>query len=279
MAFVSGIPLSSRRSAPLSRSALTGVAVNTSPAPVATALRMGYGDYSYLTDETKGHVGQYYVDKFRIASDFGRGAPKTQADALIGRTMKGGVLVPKQGIPQEIDPMLLSEEKMVDPRIAESEGEVYSWDRSFKDKYGGKKQTDLDDKEVMDGAFSEFRSSLAEERGKTLKAMNFGAAARMERIRAGFEEKYLCCLDGALDVAYARLQKISNPVTLSPAGEPQTEIPGFPYMGSVGAMNFQQGPAGGITYLKALQDKEALYKNPSGADTPEISSSATPSME
>lgn len=224
-------------------------------------------------------MGQYYVDKFRIASDFGRGTPKTEADALIGRTMKGGIFVPKQGIPQEIDPILLSEEKMVDPRIAESEGEMYPWDRSFKDKYGGDNKTDMNDETVIDEAFAQFRGSLAEERGKKLTAMDSGAAARVERIRAGFEEKYLYCLDGALDVAYARLQKISNPMTLTSTGEPQTEIPGFPYMASVGAMNFQQGPAGSLTFWKTDQAKEAPYMKPSGADTPEMPYGASPSVE
>lgn len=239
MAFVSALPLSSRRRAPLSRSALTGVAINNSPSPIITGPRMGYGDYSYLTDKSKSHSGQYYAASVSTFGRLGKGSPTVDPNALDGRNTKGGVLVPKEGIPQEIDPILLSEEAMVDPRVAESEGTVYSWDATYMSKYGRGNASDLDDETVVDDAFAKFRDSLSEERDKKLSAMDCGAEARVEMIRKGLDEKYMLCFEGALEAAYARLQKISDPVFLTSSGEPQTDIPGFPYMKSVGAMDFQ----------------------------------------
>lgn len=213
---------------------------------------MGYGSYSYLTDKTKGHVNQYYVDKFRIAADFAKGSPRSEADAKLGRTAKGGVFVPSKGIPQERDEALPPIDPTVtpDPRIAESEGAVYEWDLYYKDpKFDASTYADTEDEEVAIDAFAKFRGYVSAERGSSLTRMNFGAVARVQRVKAGLDESYLMTLDGMLDARYAYFQKIDDPAVLSPTGTPQTEIPGTPYLKSVGAMDFIKQPEESISSL------------------------------
>lgn len=242
---------------------------------------MGYGEYSYLTDKTKGHVQQYYVDKFRIVSDLARGVPLYAGVPMLGRGIMGGVEVPVEGIKQEFDPALPTSDEPTapDPRLVEASGSLYPWDPNYVDpEWRGDTFADLSDEEITDLSFQQFRSSLAEERGKALTAMDFGANARIQRIKEGVDETELLTLDGALDVNYARLQKISNPPTLSPTGTPQTNIPGFPYMASVGAMDFIEKPNEKLAFWKGPEPAELPYKKPSGADTPELPYNTSPDV-
>lgn len=283
MAFVTGLSLSASRSTPVgSRSSLSGTTV-TSPSRTSVATtRMGYGDYSYQTDRTKGHVQQYYVDKFRIASDFTKRGPQTPADAMLGRDMKGALYVPLEGIPQELDPALPTSDEptAVDPRLAEATGELYRWDINYSDpEWAPETFADVSDEETAETAFQRFRASVSAERGQAITAMDFGAAARVQGIKEGLDEKYLLCLDGSLDATYARLQKISNPPMLSPTGTPQTEIPGFPYLGSVGAMDFVDKPGESIAFWKGDDAVPLPYKRPSGADTPELPYNTSPKID
>lgn len=225
-------------------------------------------------------MNQYYVDKFRIAADFAKGAPATTADASIGRNAKGGVLVPKNGIPQEVDPAIAYDgELMEDPRIAESEGSLYFWDKNYDDpKFAPSTYADLDDEDVAEDALIKYRGAMAEERTMMLTKMDFGAAARVQRIKQGISEPELLTLDGALDAAYARLQKVCDPPTLGPTGVPQTEIPGMPYMGSCGAMDFIEKPGEDVAFWKE-DSVEPTFKRPSGEDTPDLPYGVSPTVD
>lgn len=285
MAFVTATPIPKST---LTSQALGGQ-VSASPLRVSTvakpcALRMGYGAYSYLTDKTKGHTNQYYVDKFRIASDFSKGVPTCNADAKLGRDAKGAMLVPKEGIPQEMGDALPARVEDVDedPRIAESEGAVYEWDLNYVDpQFLPSTYADVNNEEVAATAFAQFRGSTSAERGASITRMNFGAEARVQRIKAGIDEKSLLTLDGQLDVDYARLQKICNPPTLSPTGVPQTEIPGYPYVGSVGALDFMEQKEESVaSFWKDAVQKPLVqsYKKPSGAATADLPYNVAPSV-
>jgi hypothetical protein len=205
----------------------------------------GYGSYSYSTDKTKGHVQQYYVDKFRVASDFGRGlGPSSNADAMLGRTAKGQMIMPEGGVPQPIDPLLLADMTDVppDPRIAESEGLVWSWDNGFVDPANSADTyADVDDEEVSTDAFSSFFASGAAERKAVLAEMNAAQKHRVEKINDGLSESYLLTVEGQYEANYARLQNIKNIVMWNPqTGRPLEDIPGFPYLPSVGALDFMK---------------------------------------
>ncbi|CAN8072855.1 unnamed protein product [Agarophyton chilense] len=243
---------------------------------------MGYGQYSYITDKTRGHAVQYYIDKFRVASDFSKRGPIDLADAKLGRDQKGRVIVPAEGVPQEFDEALppVDETAPPDPRIAEAEGKLYPWDPNYVDpSFAPETYANMSDEEIADDAFQKFRSSVAEDRSSSLTAMDFGAVARQQRIRTGLDEKYLLCLDGALDAVYARLQKISDPMMFTPYGEPQTEIPGFPYLPSVGAMDFQDPPGLQVNFWTGEREVIPSYKKPSGAATPELPYNASPTVD
>lgn len=275
MAFVTGLPLSLHGSTTTLSSSVSGTPLTT-PAVRLASTRMGYGDYSYLTDKTKGHVQQYYVDKFRIAADFVKGTPASDADGKLGRDAKGAMLVPTEGIPQEFDAALPARDENVvpDPRIAEAKGAVFPWDMNYVDpQFLPSAYSDVDDENVAGEAFAAFRGSLSAERGAALTAMDFGAQARVKRIMAGLDETYLLCLDGALDANYARLQKIADPATFTPTGQPQTEIPGTAFLGSIGALDFQEKPGENLAFWKDGQSggaPELPYKRPSGSETPEL---------
>lgn len=243
---------------------------------------MGYGAYSYLTDKSKGHVNQYYVDKFRTITDFARGVPQSLGDALVGRNIKSGVLVPSKGIPQLVDtpeiPILSDVE--ADPRIAETDGSLYPWDIKYVNpKFGADTYQDLNDPDVADDALAKFRSSVAMDRSAALTAMDFGAAERINRLKKGtMEESYMLTLDGQLDIEYAKVEKIAFIPSLNPTGIPQTEIPGYPYLKAVGALDFQDSP--GIAFWKSDDAPgEKSYKKPSGADTPELPYNTAPSND
>ncbi|GAB0490600.1 hypothetical protein MMPV_001837 [Pyropia vietnamensis] len=272
------------------RAAFSGRAVSVvPPARASTSLRMGYGDYSYVTDLTKGHVQQYYVDKFRRASDFTRGVPASDDDAMLGRTAKGSVAVPADGIPQLPDgPLARSPDAPADPRVAEADGSVWSWDASYVDPALSAVE-DTNDEAVADAAFAAFRGSMAGPRGAALAASRKALDATVARLSGTISEKSLLTLDGQLDVEYSRLQKIKVHPTLSPTGQPQTEIPGTPYLGSVGALDFQKTPGGvpsttavvttnsGVgAFWKAPEEPPPTYKRPLGAATPERIYNASP---
>lgn len=279
MAFVAPVAVRSHASPVLRSSPVAPL--RQAPTSSSTAPRMGYGAYSYQTDKTKGHVNQYYVDKFRIAADFVKGAPASQADAKLGRNMKGGVLVPERGIPQPIDTSVLPIDPNAtpDPRIAEHEGVVFPWDKNYVDpKFGADTYADCEDPDTVESAFASFRGSMVEERGSSLSFMNFGAAARVQRIKAGLDVDYLCSLDGQLDARYARLQKIDDPAVLSPTGVPQTEIPGTSLLRSVGAMDFIKKPGESFAFWKTDAPAELPYKKPAGNEAPEMPYNTSPSI-
>ena len=279
MAFVNSIPLgSSIQPTIVSHPSLCEtplVSPTIKPESIKRATpRMGYGKYSYSTDKTKGHVQQYYVDKFRIAADFIKGTPATADDAVLGCDIKNAKLVPKEGIPQPIDPILIAGPAPEDPRVAEASGSLYPWDIGYKDpKFAPESYANLDDESVSNTAFAQFRSSVSASRGASLTAMDFGAVARVNRLLKGIPESYLLSLDGALDAEYLRLQKLANPPGLNPTGMPQSEIPGTPYLGSVGALDFQKKKETEIAFWKdtsGTQPSTLPYKKPSGKDTPDL---------
>lgn len=290
MAFVTALPIpNSTRATPALGAQLASTPVRESKPASATSsknsVRMGYGAYSYLTDKTKGHTNQYYVDKFRIAADFIKGSPASDADAKLGRDAKGAVLVPKEGIPQILDDPIPPRDTSVDPdpRVAESEGQVYKWDINYVDpKFLPSTYADLDDEHTSEMAFAHFRESVNLSRGSSITAMNFGAAARAQRIKAGLDESYMLSFDGMLDCRYARLQKISDPATFTPTGSPQTEIPGTPYLSSVGAMDLiEQDEVSVASFWKDAVPKPLTmpYKRPSGNATPDLPYNVAPSVE
>jgi len=274
------------------RGAFGGAAIATAaPTAAASTPRMGYGDYSYLTDATKGHVGQYYVDKFRRASDFSRGVPASAADGLLGRTAKGAVAVPAEGIPQLTEgPLAPSPDAAADPRVAEAEGTVWSWDAGYVDASLSAVE-DTSDEAVAERAFAAFRGSMEATRGAALTRSSKALEATVTRLSGTIGEKALLTLDGQLDAEYSRLQKIKNHPRLTPYGRPQTEIPGRPYVGSVGALDFAKGPGGepataavvaagnGVgAFWKEPEQPQPTYKRPLGAATPERIYNASPDV-
>ena len=278
MAFVNALAVGSSGSMARQRSRASGVtALRARSRPAAAApTRMGYGDYSYVTDKTKGHVQQYYVDKFRVASDFGRGmAPASDADAVLGRDAKGAVLIPEGGVPQPVDDILKADMSEVpeDPRVAESKGAVYAWDAGFEDPaFAPESYADLEDEDVAENAFAAFREANQAERGAVLGQMDAALKQKIAKIKGGFSENYLLSMEGKYEANYARLQKIAEPMLFSPiSGKPQTELPGFPYMPAVSALDFQPKPGDEVNGAFWKEDAPKLnYQKPMGADTPEL---------
>lgn len=284
MAFVTATPLtlSSRTSASLLTNEITSTKPLREQSTGITTLksttpRMGYGAYTYTTDKTKGHVNQYYVDKFRNASDFAKGSPACLADSLVGRTPKGGVVVPTKGIPQLEDtpeiPIIAGVEP--DPRLAETEGSVYSWDAQFiNPDFLPSTFADVNDEEVADMALAQYRGMVSSERNASLTAMDFGAVERVKKLTSGegLTEKYMLTLDGQLDVEYVKLQKLGYPPSFNPTGIPQTEIPGYDYLPSVGALDaIMTKDVDNVAFWASRSDQlEAPYKTPAGNDMPEL---------
>lgn len=249
---------------------------------------MGYGDYSYTTDKTKGHVQQYYVDKFRVASDFSRGAPASDDDAVLGRDRKGAVAVPTEGIPQPVDPILDADMYLVpeDPRVAESKGAVYPWDVDYVDpEYEPENYADVEDDEVSDSAFAAFRQASQAERGNALGELDAALKYQVEKIKGGLSESLLLTMEGKYLANYARLQKVANVMQYSPiSGAPQTEIPGIPYLPGIGALDFMPVPgeekSGAFWAAPTPSEKtEVVYQKPMGANAPELPYNGTPSLE
>jgi hypothetical protein len=253
-------------------------------------VRAKYGDYSYSTDKTKGHVQQYYVDKFRVATDFSRGlGPKTDADGVLGRDAKGRQIIPNGGVPQPVDPILFADMTGVpaDPRIADAEGVLYPWDNQYEDPaFAVDTYANVEDESVSDNAFAAFRAASSLERAESLRAAEAGREFLVEKIKGGLSESYLLSMEGKYVANYARLQNIKNVLQFTPTGAPQSQLPGFDYLPSIGAMDFIATPAavGGQAsgaFWKAAEPVSAtpVYKAPLGASAPELPYNANPSPE
>ncbi|KAA8497555.1 hypothetical protein FVE85_5140 [Porphyridium purpureum] len=278
MAFVSGagvaVPAGAKASAPL------------------CALRMsGYGDYSYSTDRTKGHVNQYYVDKARSRSDWGNRnvLPASEGDAVLGRTAKGAVAVPEFGIPQLDDPVLgFGPDSMVDPRIAEADGAVWRWDAGFVDESMTLAScADISDEAVADEAFAKFRGSVLAERGAMITKAESATASVITSLRDGLYsgEAQLLTASGQRLANVAGQEKIATISGYTWDGQPQTEIPGKPFVKSIGAMDYMDGVEGGDVvaakvgaFWKPKAPKEVPYKRPMGANTPELPYNTVPRL-
>lgn len=292
MAFVNSLPVDATSSSLLGErsrtSAVSSLRPGASSASSAVTPRMKYGDYSYSTDKTKGHVQQYYVDKFRVASDFSKGVPATDADAVLGRDRKGAVAVPTGGIPQPMDPLLLVDMTGVpeDPRVAESKGAVYRWDSDYADpQFAADTFADVEDESVSDSAFAAFRAASQAERGSALAELDAAQKYQIEKIKGGLSEPLLLTMEGKYLANYARLQKIANVMQYSPiSGQPQTEIPGIPYLPGIGALDFMPVPGeekfGAFWAAPTPNDKaEVVYQKPMGASAPELPYNGTPTLE
>jgi len=244
-------------------------------------VKMGYGDYSYLTDKSQGHMNNYYIDKFRIAADFIKGQPKSDADAKLGRDAKGAVVVPKEGVPQIADGILARDpSNPEDPRIAESEGAVWEWDRSYVDPaLAPESYADVNDAQIIDDSFQRFRDASAAERGRMLTAQDLGSTLKNKlRLQNGFDEKTLLTLEGQHDRLHALTEHIMEVPFLTPTGAPQTEIPGTPYLPSVGALDFQRKPQAEINFWKDPTPPPAVVKRPKGAGKAELPYNTAPSV-
>lgn len=226
------------------------------------------------------------MDKFRIASDFGRfSAPRSDADAVLGRDAKGAVLVPKNGVPQEVDDVLKADMSGVaeDPRVAESEGKVWAWDRGFEDpEFAADTFADIDDAAVADQAFASYMGQSQAERGRMLSGLDASLDFRVKKIQAGLSENFLLSMEGKYEANYGRLQKIKETPQFTPTGAPQTEIPGFDYLGGIGALDFME-PAinerNGAFWKKEQVAVTGVYQKPMGANAPELPYNTTPTVE
>lgn len=227
------------RGAPVARPSATSALRAPGAAAVAAGPRMGYGDYSILTDETKAPVGNYYADKFRRSSDFTRGVARTDASAMYGRSSKGAVLVPKTGVPQQVEDGLgRSDDAPADPRVAEADGAVWSWDKNYDNPaYAG--LSEEASAEAEEAAFASFRAACSADRAAALAASDRVTDATVAKLAGDLSEGFKLTLEGQHAVEYARLQKIKNhPVTGGVDGRPQTEVPGTAYLASIGAADF-----------------------------------------
>lgn len=190
-------------------------------------VRMGYGSYSYITDKTQGHTNQYYIDKFRKVEDLAKfTSPLSDDDAMVGRTAKGTVKVPKQGIPEPRDSALppIDPTAPEDPRIAEAEGSLYPWDSSFKNPdFDPSSYADINDEEVSSDAFSQFRSAMSDTRGMSLSTVDSQSKYRKERLKAGLDDTYLLTLDGQHEIGHMITEKMLSPSmgTRTETGYPQ----------------------------------------------------------
>lgn len=244
------------RGAPVARPSATSALRAPSSGVVAAGPRMGYGDYSILTDETKAPVGNYYSDKFRRSSDFTRGVALTDASAMYGRSSKGAVLVPKQGIPQELEDGLgRADDAPADPRVAEADGAVWPWDKNYDNpEYAG--LSEEASAEAEEYAFASFRFACAADRAAALAASDRVTDATVAKLAGDLSEGFKLTLEGQHAVEYARLQKIKNhPMTGGVDGRPQTEVPGTAYLASIGAADFS-GKKGKYPESAIIVDKQ-----------------------
>lgn len=225
--FVAPITLASSGGAKVGKGSVCQViCVKVSVLPESRVV-MGYGSYSYITDKTQGHTNQYYVDKFRRVEDLAKfTSPLSDDDAAIGRTAKGTVKVPKQGIPEPRDSALppIDPTAPEDPRIAEAEGSVYPWDSSFQNsEFDSSTYADINDEEVSSDAFYQFRKAMTDTRGGALSDVNSRLKYRNERFKAGLDDKYILTLDGQHDINHMITEKMLSPsvITHTETGYPQ----------------------------------------------------------
>jgi len=225
------------------------------------ALRMGYGDYSYSTDKTQGHTRNYYIDKFRVPSDFGSmGSP----------TQKSTDGIPAEGIAQLEGPLARQPGAPEDPRVLEASGAIYPWDPNYVDPETALESlADVDDDDVADSAFQQFRAASAAERGSALSTFSIAAEKRDKIFQMTFSEKRILTLSGQLENEGARLAKKKSFPMFTPSGQPQTEIPGKPFMDSIGAADYidMSTDVAKGEYKSAMSPEEPKYKI-GGGSTP-----------
>eukprot|EP00183_Erythrolobus_madagascarensis_P006063 CAMPEP_0185844526 /NCGR_PEP_ID=MMETSP1354-20130828/657_1 /TAXON_ID=708628 /ORGANISM="Erythrolobus madagascarensis, Strain CCMP3276" /LENGTH=285 /DNA_ID=CAMNT_0028544205 /DNA_START=47 /DNA_END=904 /DNA_ORIENTATION=+ len=248
-------------------------------------VRAGYGDYSYSTDKTQGHLNNYYIDKYRTTSDLGTKHSLAGAEPAMGRNAKGGVLVPKFGIPQMDDDVLgFGPDSMVDPRIAEAEGSQYPWDPAYVDESKTLAScADIDDPAVSDNAFSSFLSASSVERSQMILACERATESTIKEIKSGMvDEMTMLSASGQRLAQYARTEKIATLPMWTPTGEPQTEIPGTPFKESIGALDYQStSDVIGTETMGAFwktPTEAPTYKKPLGAATPEPLYNSSPRL-
>lgn len=218
VAFVTAVPVSvSHASVKLeSRPSLSTLSTRVPAQRSAKGhICMGYGSYSYVTDKTQGHTNQYYIDKYRRRSDLGRfSSPATDSAAVAGRTIKGTVKVPKEGIPEPRDPALppIDTTAPEDPRIAEAEGSLYFWDGQFENpEFNSSTYADINDEEVSSESFTEFRSAMSEMRNSALSTLGARNKHRQQKFKKGLDQSYLLTLDGQHDFSHMMVEKMGNP--------------------------------------------------------------------
>lgn len=188
---------------------------------------MGYGDYSFSTDKTAGHVQRPYVDNLRSPGGRLKGLMASVDSKTFGGSSKGQVNVPKEGVPQLEDSELIPIDKSAppDPRLAETEGKLYFWDPEYpKPEFDSSTFSKLDDDEVSSNAMAEFRSSVSAERSAALSSYEQGTKARIQNLKEGLDDTYKLTMDGQLAMSYARVEGIIDAKT---AAE-----------GSIGALDF-----------------------------------------
>lgn len=199
------------------RPSASALSASRSNYSVSTSVTMGYGDY------------QLFI--------------KTDTSPSSAKSASGSVVVPKEGIPQPVDPLLAVDMSNApeDPRVTEALGKVYDWNgkvaQSALDVSG---MGDIDDEATSSSSFAAFRRTSSADRAKLLAAMEAGRRHRLEKIQAGFSENYLLTMEGKLEANYARIQKIGNMPGFTATGQPQTDIPGKPFMRGIGALDFMK---------------------------------------
>jgi hypothetical protein len=65
----------------------------------------------------------------------------------------------------------------------------------------------------------------------------------VEKFKGGFAEAYLLTREGKYESNYARLQGMKTVLPVYPTGTPQTQLPGFDYLPSIGAVDVIPSPA------------------------------------
>lgn len=233
MAFVNATPVTaSVRPASSLRPHVTSLPRTSSVVNSSTTIRMGYGDYSYITDQTTGQVQRPYVNHLGSPGGRLKGLMASVSSDTFGGSSKGKIDIPKEGIPQLEDSELIPIDNNAppDPRLAETEGKLYPWDPNHPKSESENDSTlsKMEEDEAARKAMSQFRSSMASERSAALSAYQQGTTARVERIKGGLDETYKLTMDGQLELKYARVEGIIDA--------------GGPASGSVGALdNFDMG--------------------------------------
>jgi hypothetical protein len=131
-----------------------------------------------------------------------------------------------------------------DPRVAETEYTLYPWDNGYLVPADDASTfADVNDASVADTAFAIVRAASSAERGAALRAAEAGIAHFVEKFKGGFAEGYLLTMEGKYEANSPRLQGIETVLRFYPTGTPQTQLPGFDYLPSIGAMDIIPSPA------------------------------------